>query len=33
VGTGKPGPIYRSLLASWSEQVGVDIAAQAAAMA
>ncbi len=29
VGDGKPGPIYRKLLAAWSEEVGVDIAAQA----
>ena len=26
---GKPGPLYARLLAAWSEQVGVDIAAQA----
>ena len=26
---GKPGPIYRQLLAAWSEEVGVDIAGQA----
>ena len=31
VGDGKPGPIYRRLLAAWSERVGVDIAAQAKA--
>ena len=29
VGDGKPGPIYRKLLAAWSEEVGVDIVAQA----
>ena len=29
VGSGKPGPVYTKLLAAWSEQVGVDIAAQA----
>ena len=29
VGDGKPGPIYRRLLAAWSEEVGVDIVAQA----
>ena len=29
VGDGKPGPIYRRLLAAWSQQVGVDIVAQA----
>jgi branched-chain amino acid aminotransferase len=29
VGTGKPGEVYRRLLSTWSEQVGVDIAAQA----
>jgi len=29
VGDGCPGPIYRRLLAAWSEKVGVDIAAQA----
>lgn len=28
VGDGTPGPIYRRLLAAWSESVGVDIAAQ-----
>ena len=31
VGDGRPGPIYRRLLAAWSQQVGVDIAAQAKA--
>ena len=30
VGDGCPGPIYRKLLAAWSEEVGVDVAAQAA---
>ena len=29
VGSGEPGPIYQRLLAAWSEEVGVDIAAQA----
>lgn len=29
IGNGKPGPIYRRLLAVWNELVGVDIAAQA----
>lgn len=29
IGDGKPGPIYRRLLAAWSEEVGVDIVAQA----
>jgi len=29
VGDGTPGPIYRRLLAAWSEEVGVDIAGQA----
>ena len=29
VGDGRPGPIYRRLLAAWSEEVGVDIAGQA----
>ncbi len=29
VGDGCPGPIYRKLLAAWSEEVGVDIAGQA----
>lgn len=29
VGGGKPGPVYQRLLAAWSEEVGVDIAAQA----
>ncbi len=29
VGTGEPGPVFRRLLAAWSEQVGIDIAAQA----
>ncbi len=29
VGTGKPGPMYRRLLAAWSDFVGVDIASQA----
>ena len=31
VGDGKPGPIYRRLLAAWSQNVGVDIEAQAKA--
>ena len=29
VGTGKPGPVYRRLLAAWSDAVSLDIAAQA----
>ena len=29
VGDGKPGGIYRQLLAAWSDEVGVDIAGQA----
>ena len=29
VGNGQVGPIYRRLLEAWSEEVGVDIAAQA----
>ena len=29
VGEGKVGPVYRRLLAAWSQEVGVDIAAQA----
>lgn len=29
VGTGAPGPVYRRLLAAWSADVGLDIAAQA----
>jgi branched-subunit amino acid aminotransferase/4-amino-4-deoxychorismate lyase len=29
IGDGRPGPIYRQLLAAWSSKVGVDIAAQA----
>jgi branched-subunit amino acid aminotransferase/4-amino-4-deoxychorismate lyase len=29
VGDGKPGPVFRRLLAAWSEAVGIDIAAQA----
>lgn len=28
IGSGKPGPIYRRLLAAWSDLVGVDIAEQ-----
>jgi branched-chain amino acid aminotransferase len=30
IGGGKPGPMYRRLLAAWSAEVGLDIAAQAA---
>jgi len=30
IGAGRPGPVYRRLLAAWSTMVGVDIAAQAA---
>lgn len=29
VGTGRPGPIYRRLIEAWSEEVGLDIPAQA----
>lgn len=29
IGEGRPGPIYRWLLEAWSEEVGLDIAAQA----
>jgi branched-subunit amino acid aminotransferase/4-amino-4-deoxychorismate lyase len=29
VGEGRPGPVYRRLLARWSAAVGVDIAEQA----
>ena len=29
VGDGVPGPVYKQLLAAWSEEVGVDIAGQA----
>ena len=29
IGTGQPGPIYRRLLAAWSEAVGIDLAEQA----
>lgn len=29
ISSGQPGPIFQKLLAGWSEQVGVDIAAQA----
>jgi branched-subunit amino acid aminotransferase/4-amino-4-deoxychorismate lyase len=30
IGNGRPGPVFRGLLAAWSGSVGVDIAAQAA---
>ena len=33
VGTGHPGPVQKQLLAAWSQNVGVDIAAQAVAIA
>ncbi len=33
IGAGTPGPVYRQLLRSWSEGVGLDIAAQARANA
>ncbi|MFM1902296.1 MAG: D-alanine aminotransferase [Planctomycetota bacterium] len=33
IGSGEPGPVYRQLLAAWSEAVGLDIAAQAQAHA
>jgi branched-subunit amino acid aminotransferase/4-amino-4-deoxychorismate lyase len=29
IGDGRPGPVYRRLLAAWSEEVGLDIAEQA----
>jgi len=29
VGDGQPGPITRQLIRAWSEEVGVDLAAQA----
>jgi branched-subunit amino acid aminotransferase/4-amino-4-deoxychorismate lyase len=32
VGDGKPGPVYRQLLAAWSAEVAVDIATQAASL-
>lgn len=28
IGDGRPGPVYRRLLAAWSEEVGIDIAGQ-----
>lgn len=31
IGAGQPGPIYRKLLAAWSQRVGVDVAGQALA--
>lgn len=31
IGTGQPGPMFRQLLAAWSEMVGVDVAGQFAA--
>jgi branched-chain amino acid aminotransferase len=33
VGPGRPGPVYRRILAAWSRDVGLDIAAQARAWA
>lgn len=33
VGTGQPGPLYQKLLQAWSQEVGVDIANQAAQFA
>jgi branched-subunit amino acid aminotransferase/4-amino-4-deoxychorismate lyase len=33
IGSGEPGPIFRSLLDAWSQMQGVDIAAQAARFA
>jgi len=33
IGDGRPGPVYRKLLAAWSEAVGVDIAGQMQQMA
>ncbi len=32
VGEGRPGPVYRQLLAAWNRAVGIDIAGQARAM-
>lgn len=29
IGDGRPGPVYRQLLAAWSDRVGVDVAEQA----
>ena len=29
IGDGKPGPVYQQLLNAWSEEVGLDIPAQA----
>jgi branched-chain amino acid aminotransferase len=29
IGTGRPGPVFRSLLSAWSERVGVDVQQQA----
>ncbi len=29
VGAGRPGPVYRRLIEAWSEEVGLDVAAQA----
>jgi branched-chain amino acid aminotransferase len=28
IGGGRPGPVYRRLLAAWSQKVGVDIERQ-----
>jgi len=33
IGSGKPGSVYRQLLAAWSEGVGLDIVAQAQGVA
>jgi len=30
IGSGRPGPVYRKLLAAWNQQVGVDLPGQAA---
>ena len=30
IGDGQVGPVYKRILAAWSEEVGVDIAGQAA---
>jgi hypothetical protein len=33
VGDGRPGDVYQRLIATWSQKVGVDVAAQALAFA
>ena len=32
IGDGRPGPVFRQLLANWSEAVGIDLRAQARQM-